>query len=135
MADWKDILSENEEQLSEEELLKYLDSNISEEEKYSIEKKINNSPFETDAFQGLSQVQNKDNLKKQVNQLNQKLHQLTAKKPRKEKRKIKIFEWIILAILILLFICIISYVIIYLQNKSSIHTQIHFTTKQLFLLV
>lgn len=120
MADWKDILSEDEEQLSEEELLQYLNNNIPEEEKHVIEKKINNSPFEADAFQGLSQMQNKYNLKKEVAQLNQKLHQLTTKKPRKEKKNIKISEWIILTILVLLFICIIGYFIISLQNKSGI---------------
>lgn len=87
MADWKDILSDNEQQLSEEELLKYLDDNVPEEEKYSIEKKIDNSPFEADALQGLLQVQNKENLHKHVNQLNQKLHQLTAKRQRKEKER------------------------------------------------
>lgn len=135
MADWKDILSDNEEQLSDEELLKYLDDNIREEDKYFIEKKINNSAFESDALQGLSQVQNKENLKKQVSQLNQKLYQLTSKKTRKEKRKINIYQWIILTILILLFVCIIGYVIISLQNKGSIHTHLHFKSRAVFLLV
>ena len=126
MVDWKDILSENEAQLSDEELLKYLENDIPEEEKYSIEKKINSSPFEADALQGLAQVQDKDNLKKHVSQLNKKLQQLTAKRQRKEKRKIRIFEWIILAIILLLFTCIISYIIISLHDKSQHHTKLSF---------
>ena len=124
MADWKDILSDNEAQLSEEELLKYLENDLPEEEKYSIEKKLNAGPFEADALQGLAQVQNKDNLKKHVSQLNKKLQQLTAKRQRKEKRKIRIFEWIILAILLLLFICTLGYIIISLYNKSNLHTHV-----------
>jgi hypothetical protein len=124
MADWKDILSDKEEQLSDEELLKYLDENISDDEKVSIENKLNNSDFEADALQGLLQVQDKDNLQKHVNHLNQKLHQLTSRRQRKEKKKIKIFEWIVLTILLLLFICIICYIFIVLQHKTHVQTQI-----------
>jgi hypothetical protein len=124
MADWKTILSDNGQQLTEEELLKYLDVNISEEEKYAIENKINSSPFEADALQGLLQIRNKQNLPKDITQLNQKLLQLTAKKPRREKRKINMFQWIILTILLLLFICVILYVIIVLQVKTHVHAHI-----------
>ena len=124
MANWKDILSDNGQQLTEEELLKYLDNDIDEEEKYMIEKKINDSPFENEALQGLSQVQNKDNLQKHVNQLNQSLAKLTGKRQRKEKRKIRIFEWIILTILFLLFICVMGYIIINLYNKSFSNARI-----------
>ena len=123
MANWKDILSNNEEQLTEEELLKYLDDDIADEEKLLIENKINNSPFEADALQGLLQVENKVNLPKHVKQLNQKLQQLTAKRQRKEKRKIRIFEWMVLALLILLFTCIIGYIIIHLHSKSKVHIE------------
>ncbi|MCW3080130.1 hypothetical protein [Segetibacter sp.] len=123
MADWKNILSDNEEQLTEEELLRYLDENTAEEEKDSIQHKINNSPFEVDALQGLLQVKDKKNLQKQVNQLNQKLQQLTAKKQRKEKREIKIYQWIVLAILMLLFTCVIAYIIIYLHGRSNVQSE------------
>lgn len=133
MADWKDILSENDEQLSEEDLLKYLDSNISEEEKSEIEKKINNHSFESDAMQGLLQIQNKDNVEKHVTQLNQKLKQLTTKKSRKEKRQINIFKWIFVVILFILFTCIICYIIVNLLNKSQLHSQIIGLSEQAFI--
>ncbi|HEX8279484.1 MAG TPA: hypothetical protein VF540_12355 [Segetibacter sp.] len=117
MGDWKEILSGDEEQISAEELLKYLDEELSDEEKRAIEKKINNNPFEVDAVDGLSQIQDKESLEKHVSQLNLKLQQFTTKRPRKAKQKIKIFEWIILTLVILLFICVISFIIISLQNK------------------
>jgi hypothetical protein len=123
MADWKDILSDYEEQLSEDELLKYLDDNVSQEERHAIEKRINNSAFESDALQGLLQVKNKKTLQKQLNLLNQKLGQLTAKRQRKEKRKIKIFKWVVLTLLILLFTCVVGYIMIRMQDKSKLHTQ------------
>src|SRR4051794_7931812 len=118
MADWKDILSGNEDQLTEEELLRYLHHDISDHEKDLIEKKILSSPFESDALEGLARVPNQERLQKQVSQLHLKLRQLTAKKTRKEKEKIKIYEWMILAILILLFLCIITFMIISLHNSS-----------------
>lgn len=124
MADWSDILSGNEEQITEEELLKYLDEDVSEDEKYALEKKINSHPFEIDAVQGLSQIPDKESLEKHVGQLNVKLQQLTAKRPRKQKQKINIFEWIVLAVVIILFICVITFIIINLQNKGPLHTKL-----------
>src|SRR5215210_4035214 len=106
MAECKDISSGNEDQITEEELLRYLRRDVTEDEKKQIEKKIHSSPFEIDAVEGLSNVRDKENLQGHVSQLHLKLRQLTFKKPRKEKEKIKIFEWMVLAILILLFICI-----------------------------
>ncbi len=120
MAEWKNILPDNNEQLSNEDLLKYLDSNTSEEEKYAIGKKFGDTSFENDAIDGLKQIKNQERLKNHVSQLNQKLHQqLVSKKHRKEKRKIKDFEWIILSIVILLLLCIISLAIISMHNKNS----------------
>src|SRR4051794_25431370 len=118
MADWKDILSGNEEKLTEEELLSYLHHDISDHEKELIEKKIFSGPFESDAFEGLSRVSNPARLQKHVGQLHLKLRQLTAKKTRKEKEKIKIYEWMILAILILLFLCVLSFIIISLHSSN-----------------
>lgn len=120
MAEWKDILSEEEDQLSDEDLLKYFDERTSTEEKNVIERKVGQSSFDSDALQGLSHVKNKASLLKQVNQLNRKLHQqLDAKKQRKEKRKINVYQWIILTILILLFICIVGFVIIRMQGSGG----------------
>lgn len=130
MDDWKNILFENDEQISEEELLKYFSNDVSEEEKCALEKKMS-SPFETDAVQGLSQVQNKQSIEKHVGQLNRNLRQLTAKRPHKLKQKIKVFEWSLLALLLLLFICVIGFIIISLGSKGHLHTQISFAVEQL----
>lgn len=117
MAEYKNIFRENNEQISDEDLLKYLDENISKEEKYAIEKKLaDTSPFENDAIEGLQQLKSPELVKNHVNQLNQKLQQqLHNKKHRKQKVKFKDLEWIILAILIILFVCIIAYTMITLK--------------------
>lgn len=116
MADWKDILSDSKEQLSDEDLLKYLDTNTPEKEKYAIEKKLADASFESDAVDGLQQLKNPEQVKNHVNQLNQKLRQhLVIKKHRKQKRNITDFQWTILALLILLFVCIMGYLVIHLS--------------------
>ncbi len=126
MADWKNILPDNNEQLSDEDLLKYLDSNTSKEEKYAIEKKLSDTSFESDAIDGLQQIKSQERLKNHVSQLNQKLHQqLLVKKHRKEKRKINDFQLIILTIVILLLLCIIGYAIISMHNKNSLPLDKH----------
>ena len=120
MAEWKNILPDNNEQLSNEDLLKYLDSRTSEEEKYAIEKKFSDTSFESDAIDGLQQIKSQARLKNHVSQLNQKLQQqLISKKHRKQKRKIKDFQWILLAVVILLLLCLISLAIISMHNKNS----------------
>ncbi len=135
MGDWKDILSDNGERLSEEDLLKYIDDNTPEDEKRRIEHKLDSSPFEADALQGLLQVQNKTQLKKQVNQLNQKLQQITGKRQRKEKRKINSFELIILTVVLLLFVSIICYAVIILLHRTPHQTQTESKSAELFSLL
>src|SRR5215210_6080592 len=120
MAEWKNILPDNNEQLSNEDLLKYIDSRTSKEEKYAIEKKFSDTSFESDAIDGLQQIKSQERLKNHVSQLNQKLQQqLISKKHRKQKRKIKDFQWIILTVVILLLLCLISLAIISMHNKNS----------------
>ena len=111
MADVKDILSDKDELLTDEDLLKYLHENISEEEKYFIEKKITGA-FESDAIDGLQQIKDKKRLQKQVKQLQRNLPKLLLKKHRLEKKKLNDMQWIILTLIILLFLYIVTFVII-----------------------
>jgi hypothetical protein len=124
MGNRNEISYEHEEQLSEEEMLRYLDEDITSEEKERIEKKAGPNSFEYDALQGLSQVTNKESVHSHVNHLNGKLRQLTFKKPRKHKEKIKVSEWLILAILILLFICVMGFIIISIHNNNFFQTNL-----------
>jgi hypothetical protein len=93
MAEWKNILPDNNEQLSNEDLLKYLDSRTSEEEKYAIEKKFSDTSFESDAIDGLQQIKSQERLKNHVSQLDQKLQQqLISKNTVRKKERSKIFN-------------------------------------------
>ena len=114
MADFKEILSDKDEMLTDEDLLKYLHENISEEEKYSIEKKITGT-FESDAIDGLQQIKDKKRLQNQVRQLQRNLPQLLLKKHRLEKRKLNDMQLVILTIIIILFLCITTYIFVGLR--------------------
>jgi len=103
-------------------MLRYLDEDISAGEKERIEKKIGQDCFEYDALQGLAQVKNKENVTAHVNHLKGKLRQLTVKKSRKHKEKIKVSEWLILAILLLLFICVAGFIMISIKNHDFFHS-------------
>lgn len=120
MADIKDIFTEEHDHFEDDDLMKYLQDNLSEEEKHAFEKKMADSPFMNDAVEGLQEFKSQDNLQQYVSQLNKQLHQqLAAKKQHKEKRKIKDMSWILLAAIIILLLCILGYAVIYLYNKNK----------------
>ena len=123
MVNFDDIFGEDE-TLSNEDLLHYVDERTSVEEKNVIEQKIFEQAFEKDALEGLQKVKNVTSITKQVEYLNEKLkQQLQSKKQQKEKRKIMDMQWIILAVILLLFICIVSYMVVRLQHKVQQHTE------------
>jgi hypothetical protein len=129
MDDLKDILSNGEEQVNEDELMKYLEGNLSEEERYEFEKKTNDSAFTNDALEGLQQFKSKQKLDEYVSQLNKNLHQqLATRKNRNRRRKLKDNPWFLLTIIIILALCIIAYVVIRMHGKRNSVPQTHVQT-------
>ncbi len=115
MADWKTILWDKEERISDEELLKYLDENTSAEEKDMLVNKIENSPFEEDALQGLQQLKKPAEVKKYVEQINRKLRkQLHTRNSEPRNYKLLGTRWVLLTLLLLLFICVVGYLLVLL---------------------
>lgn len=122
MADFTDILSNEEEQVNNDELMKYLEGKLSEEEKNAFERKSADSSFMNDAVEGLQQFENKRKLDEYVAQLNKNLHdQLGARKLRKERKKLKDNPWVLLSVIIILALCLLAYLVIhtYYHNKAN----------------
>ena len=120
MADLTDILFNEDEKLNDEELKKYLEGGLREDEKHQLEKKAADSAFVTDALEGLQKFKNNSNLDDYVKQLNKNLQQqITTYKQRKEKRKLKDNRWMIIAFIIILGLCILAYIVIHLYSQSS----------------
>ncbi|HPH36621.1 MAG TPA: hypothetical protein PL108_03095 [Sediminibacterium sp.] len=116
MTNWKDIFKK-ETNVSNEELLKYLGNDISEEEMNAIEQKMATSEFENDAIEGLAQFKEKENIIAITNTLNQQLkNQISRGSKRKRKRKIQDQQWIIVVILGVLFLSIASYFLIHFNR-------------------
>ncbi len=121
MADWNDILNNSEEPLKDDELINYVEDNLSEEEKHDFEKKLVDSSFMNDAVEGLHHFNTKQQLNQYVLQINKNLQsQLDAKKQRRKKRRLKDNPWTVISILILLAICIIGYFVIHFHLKEKL---------------
>ena len=109
MADITNILQEGEE-LNDEQLLKYLDGTLTDEERHALEKQMANSAFVNDAVEGLEHFGNTRNIEHYVHRLNADLQKQTAKKKKKkEKRKLKNQDWIVMAVIIVIILCLLCY--------------------------
>ena len=113
MTDLNEILNENEE-FNQEDLIKYLQGNSSEEERFVIEKQMADDAFINDAVEGLQNFKDPVQVNKYVEQLNQQLYKYSSQKlARKKKRKIKEQNWLIIAILGILLLCVGGYLLIH----------------------
>ncbi len=109
----KDILSHLSSEVDQETLLRYLQGQLTDEQKHDVEKKMLGSEFTDDAMEGLQQFTNKDKLANLVELLNRDLKKkLEKKKQRRERLKIKDQPWLYITIVIILLLIVLSYVVI-----------------------
>ncbi len=118
MADLINILHNNDE-LNNEQLMNYLQGNLSDKERHAIEAQMVEDDFANDAIEGLETLANKAQLPDYVEQLNRQLQKNVAtKKQRKAKRKLKENPWIVIAVGIILVICVLGYYVLHLKIFS-----------------
>jgi hypothetical protein len=114
MADVTNILHDDE--LKDDQLINYLQGNVSNEERHAIEAQMLEDDFTNDAVEGLETLANKAQLPDYIEQLNRQLQKnITTKKQRKAKRKLKDNPWIVIAIGIVLVICVLGYYVLHLK--------------------
>ncbi|MGI8952151.1 MAG: hypothetical protein ACR2FN_11270 [Chitinophagaceae bacterium] len=117
MADVTDIL--NDDEINQEQLMNYLKGKLSAQELHEVEKQMADSDFVNDAVEGLQTFSSNKKLDEYAKQLNKNLHDyINQKRQVKEKRKIKNLQWIILAVIIILLLCIFAYLIVSLDYES-----------------
>jgi hypothetical protein len=117
MADIDNILH-NEDDLNEKLLIKYLEGNLSEEERFTVESQMADSAFVNDAVEGLESFSNKENIQEYVTELNRNLQKHTHnKKRKKEKRKLPAMDWILTSLVIILLLCVLGYLVIKMIHK------------------
>ncbi|MES2005742.1 MAG: hypothetical protein V4450_14585 [Bacteroidota bacterium] len=116
MTDLKNILHHDDE-LDNDELMRYLEGNASEEERFAIEKQMADSSFVNEAIEGLQHFGDPAMVKEYVDLLNKQLQKQTAKKlVRKNKRRLKDQNWLIVAILAILFLCVAGFLLIHFST-------------------
>jgi hypothetical protein len=121
VSDLNDILNE-EDDLKNDDLLRYVQGDLSRDDQHKVEKQIAGSDFVSDAVEGLQGIRNKKSIEDYVDELNRQLHkQVETKKKRKEKRRLKEYPWIAIAVVIVIGLCLLAYVVIryYQKNKSA----------------
>ena len=107
--DLKDILSNSNKDIDNQQLMDYLSNLLSKGQTHEIESSMAEDPFLNDAVEGLQQIDNKENIGNYTIQLNQELQKAIAKnKKAREKRRWKdspTIYLVIISILLLLVLC------------------------------
>ena len=97
----------------DEQLMNYLQGNLSDEERKNVQKQMGDDAFVNDALDGLQQFSSNKKLHEYVRSLNQNLQQqLTVKKQKEAKRKLIHPSWIVMATVIILLLCVLAYVVV-----------------------
>jgi hypothetical protein len=111
--DLKDILSNNNKDIDNRQLMDYLNDQLSEANKHAIEKNMVNDDFTNDAVEGLQEFDSTKHINLLVKQLDKGLQKkINKSKNRRNKRKWKDQPYTYFAIVIILLLLIISYIII-----------------------
>ena len=118
MTDLKEILNSGEE-LSQEAIERYLQGKASEEERFAIENQMADSAFLDDAVEGLQGFKDPAKRDDYVEQLNKQLQKYTAiRLARKKRRKLKEQNWLVIAILGILLLCVAGYLLIHFYSAK-----------------
>jgi len=113
MDDLINILSNSNKDIDNQKLMDYLSGKLSAEEKYELEKQMNDSNMLNDAIEGLEHFKNPKDIAGFVSQLNANLHsQIEKKKLHKRNRTLKDQPWVYLAIVLILSLIIICFIVI-----------------------
>ena len=105
--------------LNEEQLKKYISGKSSPEEQHAVERQMQDSAFLNDAVEGLQHFSKEQQLDEYVTNLNKNLQQhMNNRKQIKEKRKIRDFSWIIIAVITILLLCVLAFVVIKMQHEN-----------------
>lgn len=111
--DLVDILSDSNKDINNQTLMDYVSNKLSSEESHNLEKEMIDSEFVNDAVEGLETFSNKTQLLTFVDDLNNHIQkQIEEKRRKRQKRKLKIQPWAIMAIVIILVLAILGYIII-----------------------
>ncbi len=120
--DLKDILSNSNKDIDNQQLMDYLSNQLSKADSHAIEKGMAEDEFMNDAVEGLQKMEHPKDMQAYVEQLNNELHKQIAKdKNRKEKRTLREQPHTYITIIIILILVVISFIVLkkYLDAKDA----------------
>jgi anti-sigma factor RsiW len=116
MTDLKNILSDDKGKLPEEKLIAYLEGRLSPEEQHEVEQWLADEGMESDALEGLKNVQPNET-KDAVSRINHRLlKELTAKRHKRRKQIVN-NPWAIVAIVVIILLVVLAFIVI----RMSLH--------------
>lgn len=108
------ILSDSNKDIDNQKLMDYLAGQLTATDLHDVEKSMADSEFVNDAMEGLMAVKDNRDISRLVEQLNKDLgKKLEQKKHLKEKRKLKEYPWIYVALVLILLLVILSWFVIH----------------------
>ena len=111
--DLLNILSNSNKDIDNQQLMDYLNGQLSGESLHELERSMADNEFLNDAVEGLQQIRDKKDMQTYVNELNSSMQKsLEKKKKRRLKRRLKDEPWGILAVILVIVLCVIGYVIV-----------------------
>lgn len=115
-----DKILHNDDELNDALLIKYLEGNLSEQERFAVESKMADSAFINDAVEGLESIDDKKSIPHYLNELNAQLKKHTlSKKKKKQKRTIPDMGWIITTLVIILLLCIMGFFVLKMHEGTA----------------
>lgn len=107
------ILSDSDIEIDNQKLMDYLSGQLSETEVHEVEKWMAESELVNDAVEGLQQVKSNKNIEGLVEQLNTDLRKkLEQKKVWRNKKRLKEYPWVYLAIILILMLAVTAWFVI-----------------------
>jgi len=107
------ILSNGNKDIDHQQLMDYLQGRLSPEECHEVEKMMAENDLFNDAIEGLQGVRDKKDIQTYVEQMNRGLKKnLTKKRARREKRRLKEGPWGYVAIIVIIMLCIAAYYVV-----------------------
>ena len=118
--DLKNILSNNNKDIDNQQLMDYLSQQLSDAGSHEVEKAMTDDPFMNDAVEGLQQIENTKRMEAYAELLNRDLQKQIAKnKKQKSKRRWKDQPYTYVSILIILILMIICFLVLKKKYESK----------------
>jgi hypothetical protein len=118
--DLKDILSNSNKDIDNQQLMDYLSQQMSDDKKHDVEKSMAADPFLNDAIEGLQQIDDTKRMEAFATLLNKDLQKHIIKnKKQKNKRRWKDQPYTYIAIVVFLVLAVICFVVLKKKFQSN----------------